>query len=85
MLRELAYEQNLTAEIKVTAHEDVFQAIMDHTSSVRGWAAVKVIGRKVYPTIKRTAGFSPHLSTPLDFLAREFASQLRVSGSQRRQ
>ncbi len=53
--------------------QSVFQAIMDHTSAVRGWAAIKVIGRKVYPTIQRTVGLPSHLSTPLDFL--EFAAE----------
>ncbi len=48
--------------------QSVFQAIMDHTSAVRGWAAIKVIGRKVYPTIQRTVGLPPYLSTPLDYI-----------------
>ncbi|MFH0824546.1 MAG: hypothetical protein V2B18_17470 [Pseudomonadota bacterium] len=45
----------------------VFQAIVDNTSSLRGWAAIKVIGRKVFPTVHKRAGLPPSLTTPLDF------------------
>jgi len=48
--------------------EAVFKAIMDHTSPLLGWAAIKVIGRGVYPTIQRTVGLPTHLATPEDFV-----------------
>ncbi len=51
----------------------VFQAIVDHTSPLLGWASIKVIGRRVYPTIKTTVGLPAHLSTPLDYI--KFAVQ----------
>lgn len=48
--------------------EAVFKAIMDHTSPLLGWAAIKVIGRGVYPTIQRTVGLPTQLTTPEDFI-----------------
>jgi predicted hydrocarbon binding protein len=46
----------------------VFQAIEDHTSPLLAWAAIKVIGRRVYPTIESSVGLPPNLNTPLDFV-----------------
>ncbi|MGB6065075.1 MAG: hypothetical protein WBG50_09715 [Desulfomonilaceae bacterium] len=46
----------------------VFSAILDHTEGVMGWAAIKVIGQLVYPTIKNTVGLPPELKTPSDFV-----------------
>ncbi len=48
--------------------ESVFKAITDHTSPLLGWAAIKVIGRRVYPTIQSTVGLPPHLTTPVEFV-----------------
>ncbi|SFB78355.1 hypothetical protein SAMN05421780_101462 [Flexibacter flexilis DSM 6793] len=28
----------------------------------------KSVGKRIYPTVKRTSGFPPHLKTPLDFI-----------------
>ena len=46
----------------------VFQAIEDHSSPLLAWAAIKVIGRRVYPTIQSTVGLPGDLLTPLDFV-----------------
>ncbi|PLX04564.1 MAG: hypothetical protein C0594_09060 [Marinilabiliales bacterium] len=44
-----------TMTIYSEAHDDPKQAIIN-------------LGKRVYPTIKRTAGMPPHLKTPLDFV-----------------
>jgi|GEM_PF-560430 len=46
----------------------VFGAIEANTEGIMGWAAIKVIGQLVYPTIKATVGLPPELRTPLDFI-----------------
>jgi len=46
----------------------VFEAIKEHESPLLAWAAIKVIGQNVYPTIDATVGLPKHLQTPLDFL-----------------
>ena len=46
----------------------VLQAIVDNTSPLLGWAAIKVIGRRVFPTIQSTVGLPSNLNTPMDFI-----------------
>jgi predicted hydrocarbon binding protein len=48
--------------------EAVFNSIEKNTSRVMAWAAIKVIGQSVYPTIQRTAGLPQGLDTPSDFV-----------------
>ena len=50
-----------------TAYFDNFMRICAENSSMKDKIYV-TIGKKVYPTIKRTVGMPPHLSTPLDFI-----------------
>ena len=49
----------------------VFNAIEANTEGIMGWAAIKVIGQLVYPTIRTTVGLPPNLKTPMDFLTFE--------------
>jgi hypothetical protein len=37
-------------------------------ASITKGKAIVTLGKKVYPTIKATAGLPPHLKTPLDFI-----------------
>lgn len=46
----------------------VFEAIEANASPILAWAAIKVIGQNVYPTIERTVGLPKTLQTPLDFV-----------------
>jgi predicted hydrocarbon binding protein len=48
--------------------QSVFSAIRERAEGVMGWAAIKVIGQLVYPTIKTTVGLPSELKTPLDFV-----------------
>ncbi len=48
--------------------EAVFQSIEDNTNPVMAWAAIKVIGQNVYPTIQRSVGLPDTLETPLDYV-----------------
>ncbi len=48
--------------------EAVFKAIEDYTSPILAWAAIKVIGLQVYPTIEATVGLPMHFTSPLDFV-----------------
>jgi hypothetical protein len=54
----------------------VFGATQEHCGSVTGLAVIKVMGKQVYPTIARTAGFPSTLETPLDWLEWEGQSFL---------
>jgi hypothetical protein len=45
-----------------------FDAIEANAPGIEGWAAIKVIGQLVYPTIRTTVGLPAHLVTPLDFV-----------------
>ncbi len=49
----------------------VFTALEDHCSPILAWAAIKVIGLRVYPTIEATAGLPRHFESPLDFVVFE--------------
>jgi hypothetical protein len=46
----------------------VFQAIEKHQGKLMSWAAIKIIGRRVFPTIEKTSGLPTHLKTPLDLI-----------------
>lgn len=46
----------------------VFSAIEQHTSPMLAWAAIRLIGTRVYPTINQTVGLPKNLETPLDFV-----------------
>ncbi|MFC1836737.1 hypothetical protein ACFL2Q_18765, partial [Thermodesulfobacteriota bacterium] len=48
--------------------EGVFQAIEKNSSTILAWAAMKVIGQNVYPTIEKTVGLPKTLKTPVDFV-----------------
>jgi predicted hydrocarbon binding protein len=48
--------------------EAVFNSIERGASDVMAWAAIKVIGQSVYPTIQRTVGLPQGLETPSDFV-----------------
>lgn len=48
--------------------EAVFKSIEDRESPLLAWAAIKVIGQNVYPTIDQTVGLPKTLTTPIDFL-----------------
>jgi hypothetical protein len=56
--------------------ETVFQVIEKHYGDLMGWSAIKVIGRRIYPTIAKTVGFPVSLKTPLDWLRWEGKSFL---------
>ncbi len=48
---------------------DVFKCVEEGVSNkVLGWAAIKVVGREVYPTIQKTVGLPSNLTTPLDYI-----------------
>lgn len=55
----------------------VLSAIEANTTGIMGWASIKVIGQLIYPTIRTTAGFPPHLRTPLDFIRFEAENYLQ--------
>jgi hypothetical protein len=48
----------------------IFNEVMElyAKSSLSGSNAIVTLGRKVYPTIKKTAGIPEHIKTPLDFI-----------------
>lgn len=48
--------------------DTVFNTIEQNSKGILGWAAIKVIGQLVYPTIKATVGLPDHLRTPLDLI-----------------
>jgi hypothetical protein len=48
--------------------ETVYQVIEKHYGTLMGWSTIKVIGRRIFPTIAETVGFPEHLHTPLDWL-----------------
>ena len=65
----------------------VFQAIEENTSPLLAWAAIRLIGTRVYPTINQTVGLPKHLETPLDFVKFEadgFRENHRGAGMQPR-
>ncbi|MEW6351796.1 MAG: hypothetical protein AB1646_22335 [Thermodesulfobacteriota bacterium] len=49
----------------------VFSALEEHSSPILAWAAIKVIGLRVYPTIEATVGLPKHFKSPLDFVVFE--------------
>lgn len=46
----------------------VFRTTEEHYGNVMAWAAIKIMGRRVYPTIEKTVGLPDHLETPLDWI-----------------
>lgn len=46
----------------------IFQIAEKHYGSIMAWSTIKVMGRRVFPTIAKTIGFPSHLKTPLDWL-----------------
>ncbi|MBI4976585.1 MAG: hypothetical protein HZC28_03840 [Spirochaetes bacterium] len=48
----------------------IFNTVMElyAKSSIAGESAIVTLGRKVYPTIKKTVGIPEHIKTPLDFI-----------------
>lgn len=46
----------------------VFQVAEKHYGPVMAWAAIKTMGRQIFPTIDKTVGLPKHLKTPLDWL-----------------
>jgi predicted hydrocarbon binding protein len=48
--------------------EAAFKAIEASSSPLLAWAALKVIGQNVYPTIEASVGLPGHLKVPLDFV-----------------
>ena len=65
------YELDPEGWYNTKVFDAVFTAIETSAAGIMGWAAIKVIGQLVYPTIKTTAGLPPHLKTPLDFVTFE--------------
>ena len=51
-----------------SVYEAIFQITEKHYGSLMAWSAIKVMGRRVYPTIAKTVGFPEELHTPLDWL-----------------
>lgn len=49
----------------------VFNAIIENTSGLLGFSAIKLIGQKVYPTIEKTSGLPASLKMPIDYLKYE--------------
>ena len=62
------YELDQEGFYDTKVFDAVFRAIEENSSQVMGWAAIRVIGQLVYPTIKVTAGLPEHLKTPADFV-----------------
>lgn len=56
--------------------ESVFQIAEKYYGSIMAWSTIKIMGRRIYPTIAKTAGFPKHLKTPLDWLRWEGQSFL---------
>ncbi len=52
---------------------EIFNEVMElyAKSSLSGIKAIVTLGRKVYPTIKKTAGIPENVKTPLDFIKYE--------------
>jgi hypothetical protein len=46
----------------------IFRITEKHHGPVMGWAAIKIMGRRVFSTKERTVGLPKHLKTPLDWL-----------------
>ncbi len=48
----------------------IFDEVMElyAKASLSGYRAIVTLGRKVYPTIKKTAGIPENIKTPLDFI-----------------
>lgn len=56
--------------------ESVFQIVEKYYGSIMAWSTIKVMGRRIYPTIAKTVGLPTHLKTPLDWLRWEGQSFL---------
>lgn len=52
----------------VSVLEAVFKSVEKHHGSIMGWAWIKTMGKRVYPTIDETVGLPKDLKTPLDWL-----------------
>ena len=48
--------------------ESILQVTEKHYGSLMGWSTIKVMGKRIFPTIKKTVGFPDSLKTPLDWL-----------------
>jgi hypothetical protein len=48
--------------------ESIFQVAEKHYGTLMAWATIKTMGRRVFPTIKKTVGFPKELRTPLDWI-----------------
>ncbi len=46
----------------------IFQIAEKHYGSIMAWSTIKVMGRRVFPTIAKTGGFPKDLRTPLDWV-----------------
>jgi predicted hydrocarbon binding protein len=57
--------------------EAVFKAVEKQDGPVLGWASIKTMGRRVYPTIDKTVGLPKNLKTPLEWLKWEGNSFLQ--------
>jgi hypothetical protein len=53
--------------------QEFFNAIEDGESPLVAWAAIKVIGQNMYPSIYAESVLPDHLKTPLDFFKLEAA------------
>jgi len=56
--------------------ESIFQVAEKHYGSIMAWSTIKIMGRRVYPTIAKTVGFPKELRTPLDWVKWEGKSFL---------
>jgi predicted hydrocarbon binding protein len=57
----------------------IFKSVEDHVPPLMAWAAIKVMGQRVFPTLKATVGL-PEFASPLDFLkyaAESFRANVR--------
>jgi hypothetical protein len=54
----------------------IFQIAEKYYGAIMAWSTIKVMGRRVYPTIAKTVGFPAHLKIPLDWLQWEGQSFL---------
>jgi hypothetical protein len=48
--------------------DSIFKITEKHYGTLMAWSTIKVMGRRVFPTIAKTVGFPEHLQTPLDWL-----------------
>lgn len=51
--------------------ESIYHALRETTTPIIANAGIKLIGQKIFPTIKKTVGFPGRLKTPLDFIKYE--------------